>query len=190
MKQALAPGNSTTFDQLQLVITRTRSGEGLGIAMRDEGVAGEFDVVVWQVNRSMRAYGIIREGDRVLTIGGKPARNAARAAKLMSGGKKVKVKVQRPTGLHAVGNHELEEKAREQSVDAYIARTVREDDEDDELGLAMAVSRDAAMLTEGSAGSSAAGAAASASASSSSAEVELQLAEAPRPKGKGKARAL
>ena len=102
---------------------------------------------------------------------------------------KVKVKVQRPTGLHAVGNHELEEKAREQSVDAYIARTVREDDEDDELGLAMAVSRDAAMLTEGSAGSSAAGAAASASASSS-AEVELQLAEAPRPKGKGKARAL
>ena len=70
MKQALAPGNSTTFDQLQLVITRTRHGEGLGIAMRDEGVAGEFDVVVWQVNRSMRAYGIIREGDRVLTIGG------------------------------------------------------------------------------------------------------------------------
>ena len=81
MKQALAPGNSTTFDQLQLVITRTRHGEGLGIAMRDEGVAGEFDVVVWQVNRSMRAYGIIREGDRVLTIGGKPARNAARARK-------------------------------------------------------------------------------------------------------------
>ena len=74
----------------------------------------------------------------------------------MSGGKKVKVKC---SGRRActVGNHELEEKAREQSVDAYIARTVREDDEDDELGLAMAVSRDAAMLTEGSAGSSAAG---------------------------------
>ena len=79
MKQPLQPGNSTTYDQMEIVIQRTRRGEPLGVFMRDED-----GVLVYEVTRGQRAYGIVREGDRVLSVGGKPARNAVRAAKLMN----------------------------------------------------------------------------------------------------------
>ena len=108
MSQPLHPKSSLgTYDSLIVVILRTRRGEGLGIGMRDD-VGG---VLVYEVHRGQQAHGLIREGDRVISVGGRPVRTAVRAAKLMSSGKRVTIRIQRPNSLHAVGSAEDEQRA-------------------------------------------------------------------------------
>ena len=191
MSQPLHPKSSLgTYDSLIVVILRTRRGEGLGIGMRDD-VGG---VLVYEVHRGQQAHGLIREGDRVISVGGRPVRTAVRAAKLMSSGKRVTIRIQRPNSLHAVGSAEDEQRAAEQSVEDYIARAARDDDDDDYQYITMAdISRDAASLTTGAAGTSAAGAASCSpihEAGGPDMGLDLRLAQASRPKGKGKARAV